>query len=242
MNGGEGSRLDGGPKVAFVAVGVADDRTLLAWSTAQGAQVELDGVRAAISRRQMRDIETGKHYNFSTNGQTWHVVGDDRGLLFLAVTAISYPLRHASGLLTELASQIQGRIADKALAIQMEGGLNVDAKPLLGKLISKYSDLSRVDQLHATMTKVEAVKVVMQDSIELALQNCVALESIDQKADELQNQAGMFKTRAKNLRRQMWWKKCKMQLLVAFLVIVILCVIIVPIVVMQQQSKDSGKR
>jgi len=50
---------------------------------------------------------------------------------------------------------------------------------------------------------VEAVKVVMQDSIEMALQNCVALESIDQKADELQSQAGMFKTRAKNLRRQM---------------------------------------
>jgi len=231
----------GAPKVAFLAVAVVDDRTLLAWSTAPGAQVELDGVRAAISKRQMRDIDTGKHYNFSTNGQTWHVVGDNRGLLFVGVTAISYPLRHASGMLSELAQQIQGRVADKALAVQIEGGLNMDAKPILAKLVQKYSDLSRVDQLHATMTKVEAVKVVMQDSIELALQNCVALESIDQKADELQSQAGMFKTRAKNLRRQMWWKKCKMQLLVTFLILVVLAVIIIPIVVMQQNS-DSGDR
>jgi len=142
------------PKVAFLAVAVLDDRTLLAWSTAQGAQVELDGVRAALSKRQMRDVAVGKHYNFSTNGQTWHVVGDERGLLFVAVTVVSYPLRHASGLLTELASQINGRIADKALAVQMEGGLNTDAKNILAKLITKYSDLSRVDQLHSTMTKV----------------------------------------------------------------------------------------
>ncbi|EGB11941.1 hypothetical protein AURANDRAFT_17242, partial [Aureococcus anophagefferens] len=81
--------------------------------------------------------------------------------------------------------------------------------------------------IHATLGKVEAVKVVMQDSIELALQNCVSLEAIDQKADELQSQAGMFKSKAKKLRSQMWWKKCKMQLLITFLVLTIIGVIVI---------------
>ncbi|KAJ1459379.1 synaptobrevin-domain-containing protein, partial [Pelagophyceae sp. CCMP2097] len=86
------------------------------------------------------------------------------------------------------------------------------------------------DQLHHTLAKVEQVKVVMQDSIEIALQNCVSLESIDQKADELQSQAGMFKTRAKKLRSQMWWKKCKVQLMLTALILVVLACIIIPMV------------
>ena len=92
----------------------------------------------------------------------------------------------------------------------------------------------------------------MQDSIELALQNCVTLESIDQKADELQSQAGMFKTRerllsftpsigAKKLRSHMWWKKCKMQLLLTALILVILVIIIVPVVMYFKKDKKKDK-
>lgn len=107
----------------------------------------------------------------------------------------------------------------------------------------RYDDLANVDQLHATLAKVETVKIVMQDSIELALANCVSLEAIDQKADELQSQAGMFKTRAKKLRSQMWWKKCKMQLLIAFVVIAIIGVLIVIIMAYTGQfDKDKKKK
>ena len=110
------------------------------------------------------------------------------------------------------------------------------------RLCSQYDDLSNVDSLHATLAKVENVKIVMQDSIELALQNCVSLEAIDQKADELQSQAGMFKTRAKKLRSQMWWKKCKMQMLIAFIVISILGVIIVVICAYTGQFDKKKKK
>lgn len=113
-----------------------------------------------------------------------------------------YPLRHAAALLADLKSTFASK-ADKGLNLKLAGGLNGDMQPKLSKLAARYDDLSNVDQIHATLGKVEAVKVVMQDSIELALQNCVSLESIDAKADELQSQAGMFKTRAKKLRSQM---------------------------------------
>merc|ERR1719504_527466 len=115
-------------------------------------------------------------------------------------------------------------------------------QPKLSKLAARYDDLSNVDQIHATLGKVEAVKVVMQDSIELALQNCVSLESIDAKADELQSQAGMFKSRAKTLRKQMWWKKCKMQMLIAFIILTIIGVIVVVILAYTGQfDKNKGK-
>lgn len=107
-----------------------------------------------------------------------------------------------------------------------EAELTAACKSLFKKLCAKYDDLAQIDQLNKTMEKVEGVKMIMQENIEIALQNCVSLESIDQKAEDLQAQAGMFKTRAKVLRSKVWWKLCKMRLLIAFIVLSILGVII----------------
>ncbi|KAH8047105.1 hypothetical protein JL722_13262 [Aureococcus anophagefferens] len=67
-------------------------------------------------------------------------------------------------------------------------------------------------------------------------------QAIDQKADELQSQAGMFKSKAKKLRSQMWWKKCKMQLLITFLVLTIIGVIVIIIMAYTGAFKDKDKK
>lgn len=227
--------------MSFVAVARLVDRSVVTWCT-HGASVDLAGVRAVLAPSSMSDIRANKHYNFTSNGSAWHLNSDGERWIYLAITSNNYPVRHASGLLGELKSVFAPK-EDKGLNARLEGALNGEMNSKLDKLCAKYDDLSNVDSIHATMAKVETVKVVMQDSIELALQNCVSLESIDQKADELQSQAGMFKTRAKKLRSQMWWKKCKMQMLITFIILVILAVIIVPIVLyFKKNSKDDDDK
>jgi vesicle-associated membrane protein 4 len=66
----------------------------------------------------------------------------------------------------------------------------------------------------------------MQDNIDVALRNCVKLESIEAQAEELQQQAGVFKKSAHELKNKMWWKNMKMWLIIAFIVLVILGIII----------------
>mmetsp|Transcript_23136 Transcript_23136/g.43483 ORF Transcript_23136/g.43483 Transcript_23136/m.43483 type:complete len:85 (-) Transcript_23136:83-337(-) len=66
----------------------------------------------------------------------------------------------------------------------------------------------------------------MQENVELALQNCVTLESIEEKAEQLQQQAGVFKKTAKDIRNKMWWKNLKMKLAIAFIILAILGVIL----------------
>ena len=56
---------------------------------------------------------------------------------------------------------------------------------------------------------MENVKAVMQDNITQGLQNCVKLESIQQQAEELQMQAGVFKKNAVELRKKMRCKEIK---------------------------------
>jgi hypothetical protein len=71
--------------------------------------------------------------------------------------------------------------------------------------------VNSIDKLAATFAKVQSVKLVMQDNVDLALQNCVKLESIERAAEDLQQQAGFFKRDAKELRKRMWWKNCKVR-------------------------------
>jgi hypothetical protein len=96
-----------------------------------------------------------------------------------------------------------------------------------------------VDKLAAVTKKVDAVKLVMQDNINIALQNCVKLESIEATSEELQQQAGIFKKNAKDLRDKMWWKNMKMKLIIAFIVIAILAIIIGVSVAYSQGSATS---
>ena len=236
---GVGNPLNG-QNVNYVAVARLADRCVVAHAS-HGAHVDQSGVRSVVDPAQLRTVDANKHYNFETSGVAWHLESDGAAWIYVAITSPSYPLRHAAGVLRDLRTSFQPK-AEAGLNARGEGALNNAMSGKFQRLCAQYDDLANVDSLHATLAKVETVKVVMQDSIELALQNCVSLEAIAQKADALQSQAGMFKSRAKTLRKQMWWKKCKMQMLIAFIILTIIGVIVVVILAYTGQfDKKKGK-
>lgn len=66
-----------------------------------------------------------------------------------------------------------------------ERQLDKQCGDLLQKICRKYDDLAAVDKLSSVSQKVDSVKLVMQDNIDIALQNCVKLESIGKAAGTL---------------------------------------------------------
>ena len=85
------------------------------------------------------------------------------------------------------------------------------------KICQKYDNLNEVDKLASVSLKVDSVKLVMQDNVDMALKNCVKLESIEQAAEQLQQQAGVFKRNAHELKKRMWWKNLKVHQLIPLL-------------------------
>lgn len=100
------------------------------------------------------------------------------------------------------------KVGDKATTAK-ERSLDKTCNAMLKQIAQKYDNVAEIDKLSAVQKKVDAVKLVMQENVDIALQNCVKLERIEQQAEELQQQAGVFKRNANDLKKKMWWKNMK---------------------------------
>jgi hypothetical protein len=82
------------------------------------------------------------------------------------------------------------------------------------------------DKLAEVKYKVNQVRDIMHDNINLALENTTKLETIELKSEELQQSAGIFKKNATELRKKMWWKNFKMKAAIFLIIASILAIVI----------------
>jgi hypothetical protein len=94
------------------------------------------------------------------------------------------------------------------------------------------------DKLAEVKYKVNQVRDIMHDNINLALENTTKLETIELKSEELQQSAGIFRKNASDLRKKMWWKNFKMKAAI-FLIITSILAIVISIAV--YVSKNNNK-
>ena len=167
------------------------------------------------------NMQPRKHYSFSAAGSAWHLIADQRGLMYILIVQPSYPQRSAHAALEETQKSFVAKAGDKA-STAYDNSLNSTCRTLLQRICAKFDNLAEVDRLSAVTQKVDSVKLVMMDNVDMALQNCVKLESIEKAAEELQNQAGVFKRSATDLKKKMWWKNIKLKLIIAFIALCIL--------------------
>jgi hypothetical protein len=78
------------------------------------------------------------------------------------------------------------KVGDKATSAK-ERSLDKTCSTLFSNICRKYDNLAEVDKLAAVSKKVDAVKIIMQENVDLALQNCVKLESIEKQAGNVNN-------------------------------------------------------
>lgn len=203
-------------------------------------ETDLNAVRQVLQQPNLH-MRARTHYQFGVASMAWHLMADEKQLIYVLVTQQKYPQRCAHACLEELQRTFTDKAGDKAVTAK-DRSLDKTCGQLLQKLCQKYDDLSQVDKLAAVSAKVESVKLVMQDNVEIALQNCVKLESIEKAAEELQQQAGVFKRNANDLRKKMWWKNLKMKLILGAVILAILLAIIIPIAVWVNNAKQASKK
>jgi len=105
------------------------------------------------------------------------------------------------------------------------GGMQARMAPTLTSLATKFGS----SKIAAVQNKVEEVKAVMRENVDLALNNVDKLEVMEEKAADMEREAKTFNRGATKLAWTMRCRNWKLTMLIALLVIAVLVAIIYPI-------------
>lgn len=154
---------------------------------------------------------------------------DSDGLCLAVITGLRYPSRIATQMLVELYQEYSNQFGE-SIPTAEKNSLSNKSKSLLSRICSKYSDLEKVDKASALAGKIDVVKSQMQDNISSMLDNIEKTESISNQADQLNEQASVFKKKSTDLRKHMRCKNLKVTIILVAVVVIVLVVILVPVI------------
>mmetsp|Transcript_39223 Transcript_39223/g.65916 ORF Transcript_39223/g.65916 Transcript_39223/m.65916 type:complete len:293 (-) Transcript_39223:113-991(-) len=190
--------------------------------------------------------------NIQPNSQITVVINDDIGTLHLlagtidvlsAVTNATYPRRSAFQLLKDARDAVVNNVAPGEITGTSErGALSRTCKPWLKQLSEKYSVLASVDKITAVGAKVDEVRLVMEGNINRVLDNAENLSNVEDKAENLRQNAQQFQRKSESLRKVLWWRNLKMKLIVLLLVLSIVGYFVVPMLVKMHQGDSDDDR
>jgi vesicle-associated membrane protein 7 len=118
-------------------------------------------------------------------------------------------------------STLFGEKGQSAIAFSM----NDEFASILQQRVQHYES-GAADQFSAVNEKLDDVKNVMVQNIDLVLERGEKLELLVDKTEALQNEAFNFKSRATQLKTEMYWRKVK-QWVIIFSILALLIFIIV---------------
>jgi len=181
---------------------------------------------------------THHYYSHNTPKNQLHQQHQLPGLA--VVTGLKYPSRTAIQMLTELHPPYSEEFSLHARSATTNA-LSKKSKTLLKQYCKKYDDSSKVDKASALNSKVEGVKVQMQDNIAAMLQNTEQAESLAERSNQLNEQANVFQKKSKDLRKQMRCKNIKMTIILVSLVVGILIIVLVPLIMKAKKAAEGGR-
>ncbi|CAN8068594.1 unnamed protein product [Agarophyton chilense] len=159
----------------------------------------------------------------------------DPALIYLIITAPSYPQRTAFQVLSEARAQFDKHFGDE-MSKATTGSLSKRCKPMFEELVQKYEQPSNIDKVSNVQHQVHQVKDMMQDNIKAALNNTENLETLLDISDNMKNDAFSFNRSTTEAKKRMQWKNLQMKLLIAFFVLLIVAVVIGSVVVRRKGS------
>jgi len=226
--------------VYFLAVArIEKGRGIVMASHSYNSEIDINGVKKVIEQPNI-SITPSKHYGFSVGQSAWHLIADESEIHYILISKLSYPQRCAYMCLQELQRTFGAKVGEEARTAN-DHGLDSTCKSLLQLICQKYDNVADVDSLASVTQKIDSVKLQMQENIDLALQNCVKLESIEKTTEDVQQQAGIFKRNALTLKHRMWCENMKVWLILGLVVLALLALVVGLAVFYAQQAKDASK-
>ncbi|OQR95953.1 hypothetical protein THRCLA_07440 [Thraustotheca clavata] len=232
--------------VKFIAIARAADKVIIA-SYAHTKKDKEDApkyvemltkvLRAPTWKQQ---VTPNSKHTLDCEPNKFHFTLDNDELVYCAITAADYPIRLAFKLIAAVQEEITSKYASKIMTAK-DNGLDKDCAKSLSVIATQYDDRTKVDKIAEVMAQVDAVKSTMQENIQVVLSNTEKMETVEQKSNDLSEQAKVFRNTGKSLSRAMYWKNLKMTIAIGLLIVLVIIIALAMLGVFKSSSSSDTK-
>eukprot|EP00286_Rhodomonas_abbreviata_P029031 CAMPEP_0181315746 /NCGR_PEP_ID=MMETSP1101-20121128/15536_1 /TAXON_ID=46948 /ORGANISM="Rhodomonas abbreviata, Strain Caron Lab Isolate" /LENGTH=260 /DNA_ID=CAMNT_0023422967 /DNA_START=26 /DNA_END=806 /DNA_ORIENTATION=+ len=145
----------------------------------------------------------------------------DKTYMYIVFVETNYPERTAFELLRLIRKEFTEKVAGEA-ASATENSLSKSVKKWMTTACTKYDDVTAVNKVSAVQAQVDDVKMTMEDNVQNMLKQHQKLEDLEDKADNMRQEANKFRKGATSLARKMWWQNCRLMAVIIVVTIIIL--------------------
>ncbi|XP_030463061.1 vesicle-associated membrane protein 724-like [Syzygium oleosum] len=180
----------------------------------------------AIATECLQRLPSGSSkYTYNCDGHTFNFLVED-GYAYCIVATESagkqIPFAFLERLKEDFKKRYGGGKADTAVA----KSLSKEFGPVMKEQMKYTIDhAEEIDKMMKVKAQVSQVKNIMMNNIDQAMDRGIKLTVLEDKAENLHNEAQIFKTTGGAIRRKMWYQNMKIKL--AVLGIVLLLVLII---------------
>ena len=128
--------------------------------------------------------------------------------------------------LSDIKSRFEEMYGD-TIKTAVENNMNEEFSKIMEKRMDFYNNDPSADTITHVRGQIKEVKEVMVDNIDKVLGRGEKLDQLAEKTRDLDQQAFIFHSDARNLKNKMWWQNARTTVLIAILVIIIIFILIV---------------
>ena len=147
---------------------------------------------------------------------------NSKNIFYLILGDNNLKERDAFGLMDELQNENIPLMIDSK-----SGKLNLEGRKKLKEMVEDF-EKNKSNKIQGIQNEVDQVKDVMKNNIKNMYNNVEDVQIMEQKADELKDEAEKYNNSAVKLKRTTWWQNCKWWIIL-IAVIVLLIIIIIPV-------------
>jgi len=219
-----------------------EDRPLITFLCADPKDAELKNYKKRVTmvlKKKAEMVQDGKRIKASSpkaeEPYELYIMGfgipghANNMLVFFAIVDKNFGVAHSIGKLYEdFKTQIFAAFDAKVLAkAKQTGDVHKKSQAILQGLCTKYGSNS----ISAASMKVEEVKNVMTQNIQIALDNGASLNDLEGKAADLNASSDAYKSKAKTVRRNACLDMVKAKAIFFLIAVIVLAIIVAVIYV-----------
>ncbi|TMW60243.1 hypothetical protein Poli38472_000285 [Pythium oligandrum] len=237
--------------IKFLAIARATDKAIVACYLHTSSKKPLDmnelGAYKDMFSKVLRaptwksQVTPNGRHSLECDPNKFHFTMDNDELVFAAITTKDYPIRLAFQMIAAVQQDIVPKFGSKALTCR-ENGLDKDCMKSLSAIATTYDDRTKVDKISDVLNQVDSVKSVMHNNIQVVLSNTEKMEVVEQKTNDLNEQAKVFRNTGRKLRKAMWWKNMRLNLAIGVCIIFVILIILALSGAFKKSSKKEATR